>query len=218
MSALLSQIRQLLPTIVSRTSWDQAADEDRFEGYLFALVLQAARKEGANLRFENRSGSFNGIATFRTAPGHLWSDVRPYTHAVIEFTGKPLLEAHVGVFISGRSKLYHEADVAVLRRAVARTCRVAHTDPPQSEAVLLLECKYYAADPGVAMGREFLGLSAECGKDQCVFATNQSIPRLQKLFEEHGRKWEHRILPDNTNDVDRLVGFAQDAFKRYKAR
>ena len=45
MSALLTQIRALLPAIVTQTSWDQAADEDRFEGYVFALVLEAARKE-----------------------------------------------------------------------------------------------------------------------------------------------------------------------------
>ena len=218
MNSLISQIRQLLPPIVSQTSWDQAADEDRFEGYLFALVLQAARKEGAIVRFENRDGPFNGIATFRTAPGHLWSEIRPYTHAVIEFANKPLLEAHVGVYVSGRSRLYHEADVAVLSRAVARTCRADHTDPPHNEAVLFLECKYYAADPGVGLGREFLGLSAECGREQCVFVTNQRAPRLQKLFEEHGREWGHQILPGQNNDVDRLVGFAQRAFTRYKAR
>jgi hypothetical protein len=217
-SVLLNQIRQLLPPIVSQTTWDQAADEDRFEGFLFALVLQAARKEGATVRFENRNGPFNGVATFRTSPGHLWSDVHPYTHVVIEFANKPLLEAHVGVYVSGRSRLYHEADVAVLSRAVARTCRVDRTDPPHTELVLLLECKYYASDPGVGLGREFLGLSAECGKDQCVFVTNQTATRLQKLFEEHDREWGHQILPGQNNDVDRLVGFAQRAFTRYKAR
>lgn len=137
---------------------------------------------------------------------------------MIEFANKPLLEAHVGVYVSGRSRLYHEADVAVLSRAVARTCRADRTDPPHSEAVLLLECKYYAADPGVGLGREFLGLSAECGKDQCVFVTNQRATRLQKLFEEHDREWGHQILPGQNNDVDRLVGFAQRAFTRYKAR
>lgn len=218
LSPLLSQIRQLLPPIVNQTSWAQAADEDRFEGYLFALVLEAARKEAAAIRFENRNGPFTGKATFRTAPGHLWSDAQPYTHAVIEFTNKPPLELHVGVFVSGRSRLYHEADVAVLSRAVARTCRADRVDPPHSEAVLLLECKYYASDPGIGLGREFLGLSAECGKDQCLFVTNQKAPRLQKLFEEHGREWGHDVLPGRINDVDRLVGFAQRAFTRYKAR
>ena len=33
--------------------------EDRFEGYVFALVLQAARKEGAAIRLENRNSAFN---------------------------------------------------------------------------------------------------------------------------------------------------------------
>ena len=218
MNSILNQIRKLLPGIVSQTSWDLAADQDRFEGYLFALTLTAAAKEGAKISFENRKGPFAGAATFRTSPGHLWSDLKPYTHAVIRFPDRPVLEAHVGVYVSGRSKLYHEADVAILTRAIARTCRAARTDPPAAEAVLLLECKYYASDPGISLGREFLGLSSECGRDECVFVTNQAALRLQKLFEEHGREWGHRILPSQQNDVDRLVGFAQRAFTRYKAK
>lgn len=218
MNGLLAEIQQLLPAIVSQTSWDLAADEDRFEGYLFSLVLNAAEKEGAQIGFENCNGPFTGVATFRTSPGHLWSDARPYTHAVIQFPNCPALEAHVGVYITGRSKLYHEADVAVLSRAVARTCRVDRTDPPASEAVLLLECKYYSGDPGISLGREFLGLSAECGKDQSVFVTNMSAPRLQQLFEQHDREWGHNVVPSRQDDVGRLVGFAQRAFTRYKAR
>ncbi len=218
MSDLLAQIRQLLPAIVSQTSWDLAADADRFEGYLFSLVLKAAEKEGGQIRFENRNGPFTGFATFRTSPGHLWSDARPYTHAVIKFPNRPALEAHVGVYVTGRSKLYHEADVAVLSSAVALTCRVDRLDPPASEAVLLLECKYYSSDPGIPLGREFLGLSAECGRGESVFVTNMPAPRLQQLFEEHSREWGHRVLPSQPDDVDRLVGFAQRAFTRYKAR
>jgi hypothetical protein len=218
MSDLLAQIRQLLPSIVAQTTWDSAADEDRFEGYLFALILAAAQKEGAQIRFENRVGPFAGTCVFRTSPGHLWSDSQPYTHAVIEFPQRPGLEAHVGVYVSGQSKLYHEADVVVLSRAVARTCRTDHTDPPASEAILLLECKYYSADPGIHLGREFLGLSAECGKDETVFVTNQPAGRLQRLFEKHKREWGHNVLPSQPNDVNRLVGFAQRAFTRYKAR
>jgi hypothetical protein len=91
-------------------------------------------------------------------------------------------------------------------------------DPPASEAVLLLECKYYASDPGISLGREFLGLSAECGREETVFVTNQPATRLQRLFEKHKREWGHRVLPTQPNDVDRLVGFAQRAFTRFKAR
>jgi hypothetical protein len=218
MSNIVAEIRQLLPTIVSQTTWDLAADEDRFEGYLFSLVLKAAEKEGGQISFENRNCPFTGVATFRTSPGHLWSDARPYTHAVISFPNRPALEAHVGVYITGRSKLYHEADVAVLSRAVARTCRAERTDPAASDAVLLLECKFYSSDPGISLGREFLGLSAECGVHESAFVTNQPASRLQKLFENHNREWGHDVLPSQPSDVDRLVGFAQRAFTRYKAR
>jgi hypothetical protein len=81
-----------------------------------------------------------------------------------------------------------------------------------------LESKYYTSDPGIPLGREFLGLSAECGKDESVFVTNMPAPRLQQLFEAHGREWGHRVIPSQPDDVNRLVGFAQRAFTRYKAR
>jgi hypothetical protein len=71
LSDLLNQIQQLLPAIAAQTSWDLVADEDQFEGYPFALVLNAAEKEGVTTRFENRVGPFSGICTFRTSPGHL---------------------------------------------------------------------------------------------------------------------------------------------------
>ena len=149
MSLLSAEIKNLLGTLLTSSNWDQAADEDRFEGYIFALVLRAAAKEGARLYFENSKGPFAGSAVFRTGPGHLWSKAKSYTHAVIDFDGKPPLEAHVGVFVSGKSKLQHEADVMVLSRAVAKTCRIEETDPSYSDAILLMECKFYATDPGI---------------------------------------------------------------------
>jgi hypothetical protein len=218
MSTILNEIRQLLSALTAQTSWDRASDDDRFEGYAFALVLKAAVKEGAIVQFENRDGPFNGTATFRTSPGHLWADKHPYTHAIIQFPGRPALEAHVGVYVCGRSTLYHEADVVVLSRAVARTCRVERTDPFASDSILILECKFYSSDPGVSLGREFLGLSAECGKEGTLFVTNRPAPRLQKMFQVHDREWGQGILPSQPNDVDRLVGFAQRAFTRFKAK
>lgn len=218
MSQILNKIRQLLPAIVRQSTWDQAADEDRFEGYLFALVLKAARKEGAHIGFENCDGPFRGIATFRTSPGHIYSRIRPYTHAVIYFPHTPPLEAHVGLYVTGRSRLRHEADVVVLGRDFAHWCRQGKTDPPQSACQLLLECKYYASDPGMSIGREFLGLSAEFSVRKCVFVTNQQATRLQELFRMHCREWRHQILPGKTYHVGRMVSLARRAFALYRAR
>ena len=164
MNPLIAAIKRLMPQIVQQTTWSQAADEDRFEGYLFGLLLKAAEKEGATVSFENRNGPFAGVGIFRTSPGHIWSSSSDYTHAILSFPKCPLLEVHVGIYVSGKSKLYHEADIVVVTRAIARTCRAEQTDPPTSEAILLIECKFYSANPGVALGREFLGLSAECGQ------------------------------------------------------
>jgi len=80
----MNPLLSLLPQIQGQSSWQQAADEDRFEGYVFALALSAAQKEGGTVRFENNDGQFGSVATFRTASGHIWSQAQPYTHAVIE--------------------------------------------------------------------------------------------------------------------------------------
>ena len=69
-----------------------------------------------------------------------------------------------------------------------------------------------------SLGREFLGLSAEFGTYATSFVTNRPATRLQRLFKAHTREWGHDIVPAQPNDVDRLVGFAQRAFTRYKAK
>lgn len=93
-----------------------------------------------------------------------------------------------------------------------RTCRADEPDPPQSELNLLLECKYYSSDRGVWLGREFLGLSAECGRNECVFVTNQIATRLQNCLRNTIESGAHQIPPGQNSDVDRLVGFAQRPF------
>src|SRR5262245_110874 len=96
---------------------------DIYEAYVLGHVLNAAVAEGATVAFENVNGPNNGIATFRASPGHIWWNAAPYTHAVLTFLGKPSLEVHLGVYVSGVSGVFHEVDVAVLRRDEGLTCR-----------------------------------------------------------------------------------------------
>ncbi len=212
---LLAELRQILGTLVQATNWDAAAPEDRFEGYIFALTLEAAEKEGATVRYENRNGFFNGVCTFRTSPGHIWSDARPYTHAVLSFPNKPDVEVHVGIYLQGRSGVLHEADVVVLPRSEALTCRQNRAEPRAASAILTIECKFYDTPPGIRLGRSFIGLSAEFGRNKAFFVLNQIPGNLGKLFTTHDRHWEQSIYPSSTSDVGRLIGNLQTPFKAY---
>src|SRR5947209_1629753 len=97
-AALLSEIRTAIGSALNPNLTAASAGSDLFEAYVFGLVLTAARQEGATIRFENVDGSSSQTFTFRTSPGHLFWDNRPYTHAVIEFLNRPELEAHLGVY------------------------------------------------------------------------------------------------------------------------
>ena len=157
--SMLSEIQTLLGQVATTAISSSSAGDDVFEVYAFSLVLEAARREGADIQYENVSGAFQGTCTFRTSPGHIWSERRPYTHAVLSLTGKPSLEAHLGVMLQGSSGTPHEADIAVIPRSEGLTCRLNRAEPRASTALLTIECKFYTTPLPLGMGRGFVGLA-----------------------------------------------------------
>src|SRR5438034_974802 len=129
--SLLASIQATLGPAMSPSLTAASAGSDLFEAYVFSLVLDAAENEEANIQFQNVNGSNSGIFTFRTSPGHIWWDSQPYTHAELQFPDCPLLEAHLGVYVTGKSGLIHEADVLVLLSEEAQLCRHNRV-PPRS--------------------------------------------------------------------------------------
>src|ERR1700761_6025793 len=102
---------------------------DVYEGYAFALVIQAAVAAGGRIRYEDRFKNSVNDLVFSTSPGMLYSTAHPYTHAVNTFRGCPLLETHVGVRVQGKSGVLHECDVLVLPRAEADLSRSRDVAP-----------------------------------------------------------------------------------------
>ena len=108
---------------------------DAFEIYVLALVLRAARQEGASIFFESSTGASSPTPLrFRTSPGRIYSTAPDFSHAVIEFPDRLQFEGHIGVYLEGVAGVVHECDVLVIDRAEgafagARECI-------QSEAVL----------------------------------------------------------------------------------
>jgi len=215
-SQILVQLPNLFGAVNLPALQNGAAPGDLFEVYVFGLVLEAARREQAIISYENVNGPFAGVATFRTSPGRIWSEAEAYTHAVVQFHSKPLLEVHLGVYLEGKSSRIHEADVVVLPKAEAFSCRTARVHPKAGRALCTIECKFYDEPLGIDLGRSFIGLSAEFGNERAFFVMNQSEGTIGRLLDEHKRKWEHSIVPPSTNDVNRFIGGVQTVFKSYK--
>jgi len=213
---ILSQLPQLLGASIPPTASGPTTNGDIFEAYVFALVLEAAKREQAGILYETVDGPFQGVATFRTSPGHIWSDARSYTHAVLQFSGKALLEAHIGIYMEGRSGVIHEADISVIPRVERLRCRQGKLFPKASRAVMTVECKFYDTPLGINLGRNFIGLQTDFGRDTAFFAMNQSEGSVGRLLDKHVKHWDHSVVPPYVNDVNRFIGQVQTVFKSYK--
>jgi hypothetical protein len=190
---------------------------DVYEGYAFALVIQAAVAAGGRIRYEDRFGNSVNDLVFRTSPSMLYSTTHPYTHAVIRFRGCPLLETHVGVRVQGKSGVLHECDVLVLPKAEAELSRTREVAPRGTRSLIAIECKYYAGHLSLQLARGFQGLHADLGVKNSYFIANIKAQRIQKYLNYHNRKWEHGVLPAS-KESDFFVSQLREAFKGYQSR
>src|SRR5262245_20019961 len=116
---LLADIHAAMQALNSLNLNSTSAANDIYEAYVFALAIQAAEREGATVTYENIFGLPTADIVFRSAPGHIFpskppSTQVPYTHAVISIPDKAPLELHQGIYVSGKSGLLHESDVAMV--------------------------------------------------------------------------------------------------------
>jgi hypothetical protein len=192
------------------------ATNDVYENYIWALCLQAARQHGAAIRYEEFNEERVTALVFRTSPGAIYSMAQPYTHAAIEFAGCPPLEAHLGIRVTGKSRVLHECDVAVLTKDEARLCRINQVHPRASKVVLAAECKFYTSAIQLYQGRSFLGLTSDIHRKERYFVTNGQSPSVMKLIAHHQSEWECGVFPKSA-DADALLHSFARAFRNYKA-
>ncbi len=160
-------------TSSSLTSSSRASDV--FEAYVFALVVQAAQIEGANVSFWNVDGTrTTSTFVFRTSPSDIYSRAQTYSHAVIEFADRPTLEAHLGVYVAGKSRVRHEMDVSVLWASEAHMCRQERVLPRPRAVELAVECKFYAGTISLNLARAFIGLGSDLSTKNHYFVINNT--------------------------------------------
>jgi hypothetical protein len=219
--ALLGDIQSALGSALIPSLTSASTANDLYEAYLFSIIIDAARAEGAaRVDFRSRSQANPTVFVFRTSPGYLHSTTQDYGHAEIEFQGKPVIEAHLGVRIAGTSGVLHECDVCVLLQEEANVCRNSATTvaPRSARVVLSVEAKFYAGDLGLHLGREFLGFLSDTSIDKPFFVVNRTSDSIEKLLSHKGKLWEHNISPSNTRDVERLRNAFQTGFKDFNAK
>jgi hypothetical protein len=195
---------------------DASATNDIYENYVWALCLRAARQQGATIGYEAIDEAATSTLVFRTSPGAIYSSAQPYTHAVIEFPACPPLEAHIGIRVTGKSRVLHECDVAVLEKNEARLCRFEQVHPRASKVLIAVECKFYTSAIQLGLGRSFLGLTSDIHRKQRYFVTNGQSPSVVKLIAYHDSEWECGVLP-NAPAADALVHSFARVFRNYRA-
>lgn len=215
---LLVDLNNALGPAVTASVSALSAENDVYEAYTLGLVLQAARLEGATITYEDVYGAQASNLIFRTSPGYISTATQNYTHAVVQFSSKRPLEAHVGIYVTGKSRVLHECDVAVLDRAEAVSCRANGTSPRSAKLTLSVECKFYSSTPGIGLGRGFLGLTQDLSTES-FFVMNipsLSIERLLSLRKKHSCR--ENVHPLHPHSVDLLISSFCSAFREYKRR
>jgi hypothetical protein len=214
---LIDSIEQGLGQVVQPGISTSTAACDSYEVFIFSLVVDAARRAGAQITFRNIGATFTGQFTFRTGPGNIYSRAYPYTYARFEFAGHRPLEAHIGVYATGVSGVRHECDVAVLNFDEAENCRRQRVHPRCSELWLAAECKFYSSQLSIDLGRSFLGLVKEIHQDSRFFVTNSASATLEKLLAHHKIRWQKELIPANADLVNRLRSLFEEVFQNYLA-
>ena len=217
---LLDDIRQALGDVVGSSLTMQSHVSDIYEAYVFSVLLQAARTEGARVMLSSIQGGASTFFVFRTSPGYLNSRRHNYGYAELHFPGCPPLEVHISVRVAGHSNVLHECDVSVIDQAEAHLCRgTAQTLAPRSARVrIAIEAKFYTTSLALQLGRGFLGLVRDLSSDNAFFVFNREAKSVQRLLAHKKQQWENNVVPANDVPVTRLRNAFQGAFKNYRAR
>jgi len=125
--------------------------------------VRAAVADSAAVTYRDPNKNVVNDLLFRTSPGSISSKASPFTHALIQFLGKPELEAHIGIKIQGKSVCRTNAmSSSFLRRK--RTPVVRQHPSRHSSVVISAECKYYYSNLPFRLSREFLDCARRCAR------------------------------------------------------
>lgn len=192
---------------------------DAFEIYVLALVLRAAQQQGATISFESSTGASSpSPLRFRTSPGRIYSTTPDFSHAVIQFPDGLVFEAHIGVYLEGSAGVVHECDVLVIDRTEGDFCRRTRVHPKRSSALLTAECKFYAGNLGIELGREFLGITTDLGIGDRFFLSNSDGKTVDRILAHHKRQRFFKLTPLNPDAEREVIALFRGTFRNVRAK
>jgi hypothetical protein len=192
---------------------------DAYEVYVFTLVLEAARSEGATVEFRATSGTLNpSPLTFRTSPGSIFSASNDYSFAALEFPDGLSYEAHIGIYVEGVAGVLHECDVAVIDAAEGVFCRRNKVHPKRKCLALSAECKFYTGKLGISIGREFIGSTTELGTVGRFLLSNSDGKSVDRVLAHHDRDRYFNLAPNNSDAQAQTVSRFRRIFANLRSK
>lgn len=136
---------------------------------------------------------------------------------VITFPGSPEYEAHIGIFVTGKSQVLHECDIAIIDRAEAQKCRFNQVHPRISKVRIVVECKFHTATLQLNYGRAFLGLTADLSKENRFLVPNVGSSNIERLASYHKTDWDIGLDLSDSHIRVNLQSRLSRAFRNLKA-
>ena len=225
--ALRNSIRSALQGIAV-TGLSQMVACDLYELFILTIIIDAAKSQGpVTIAHYDMAGNVTTTVRCPTAPRALGRG--NYTHVRIAYPGKKVLEAHLGVYVLGKSKVDHECDVVVLLHEEAENCRRRTTNPPPgpvyhptaASVLCFTECKCYVnTQLTIGHGRAFIGLSQDV-KPPAVcacFASTKTHDAINKFLLAHHKVCAQDLKPGNATEIQWLRGKFADRFRTFKLK
>jgi len=211
-AALLAELDARLGSLARTGSLRSKRAPGLFETYLWSILIEAAKAEGATAAYRQLGTS--GRLVMPQGPRNLFGN--QFSFARLDF-GDYALEAHTNLFVEGRSKVVHECDVALLDAEEAGVLRDRGVHPKASKLILAVECKFHGPPVPLDEARSFLGLTTEIATTNRFMVSNASPERIQKVLVRHKRLWKMPVVPSDSRRVSALQASFEDVFRDYAA-
>jgi hypothetical protein len=213
---LIDEIKRELRPAINPAITSQQATSDLYEAYLLVLIVRAARAEGATVTFRSLATGSPTRFVFRTSPGLITSRVHPYTFVEIDVgSRRGALEAHLGVRVSGKSRVLHEGDVIILLQTEANRARSRNLAPRSHAVMFLAEAKFYAESIPLGIARGYMGLCADLSAKTIYLASNTENPEATRLLDARRHDHEPELVPSSAA-ADRFIGAVRKVLSRHR--
>jgi len=106
----------------------------------------------------------------------------------------------------------------VLDGAEAVFCRRNNVHPKRSKTLLTAECKFFAGKLGIALGRQFIGVTTDLGCEGRFFLSNSEGRSVDRVLAHHKRQRFFGLSPLNEDAENQVVAQFRGTFRDLKAK